>query len=584
MYKLVEDEIKTQINNSKVTKFLNQQQYTQELNDARKRFRYKYERIVLKSLHFSQQWFKQNLDRDSSNELLTRAGLDNGKFLVRSSSSINNPLRDAYKISLCFANDVKHYKIKTNIYSSTNSNGDTEELSKYCLEGGLEFDSITQLVDYYHRCSDGLAFVLRTPLIQAPRINSDLLTFLSSRNTLANNSNTNSRQIQHQQQQQHHKGISALLSNGDNIYNSNRMYDFILNKQLNTNNDDNNNNQLVNNRTSNRNRKGDENAGSGESGVAYLDDEPANPNDISNLNLIPEMKRSLFEKEENYTYGSLSAESIKEIDIKDLVIYDKLGSGCFGCVYRGALLSRAQETPVAIKQLNLDNDESKDEISKEAELMKSLNNPFVVKFIGMCYHQNGSLMIVLELAKLGPLHKYLRAHKSMSIIQIVKICYQVALAMQYLSSKNLVHRDLAARNVLLVSEDLAKVSDFGMSRKMGENKYYETHSQGKWPLKWYPPDATTSGKFDEKSDVWSYGVTCWEATSYGGRPYQGIDIACLLVKLNNGHRLDKPAQCPLEIYNLMLKCWQDAKSMRPTFKELVKELKQTIKDLYQTDV
>jgi serine/threonine protein kinase len=155
--------------------------------------------------------------------------------------------------------------------------------------------------------------------------------------------------------------------------------------------------------------------------------------------------------------------------------------------------------------------------------------------------------------------------------------------MEYLASKNLVHRDLAARNVLLVSEELAKVSDFGMSRKMDENKYYETHSQGKWPLKWYPPDATSQGKFDEKSDVWSFGVTCWEATSYGGRPYQGIDIALLLLKLENGHRLEKPALCPDEMYAIMYKCWNANKKVRPTFAELVKELKTLMVELFENN-
>lgn len=244
-------------------------------------------------------------------------------------------------------------------------------------------------------------------------------------------------------------------------------------------------------------------------GIPYVDDEPNNPSDVTNLLGIPEPKRSLFANEENYEYGSLPTHTINP---RDLVFYDKLGSGCFGCVHRGTYKCRqlgtrlVHEIPVAIKQLNIDSDESKREISKEAELMRSLNNPYIIKFIGMCFHQNGSLMIVLELAKLGPLHKYLRVHKEMSMMRICKICYQgivfrllatkilvyfnllfvlkVALAMQYLASKNLVHRDLAARNVLLVSEDLAKVSDFGMSRRMGENKYYETHSQGKWPLKW----------------------------------------------------------------------------------------------------
>ena len=60
------------------------------------------------------------------------------------------------------------------------------------------------------------------------------------------------------------------------------------------------------------------------------------------------------------------------------------------------------EIPVAIKQLNIDTDDSRQEIIKEADIMKSLKNPHIIKFIGMCFDQsNGRLMIVLELAKLG---------------------------------------------------------------------------------------------------------------------------------------------------------------------------------------
>lgn len=56
----------------KATRSLTQAQYNQELAEARGRFRYKYERIVLKTLHFSQPWFRKNLDRDEANELLMR--------------------------------------------------------------------------------------------------------------------------------------------------------------------------------------------------------------------------------------------------------------------------------------------------------------------------------------------------------------------------------------------------------------------------------------------------------------------------------------------------------------------------------
>jgi serine/threonine protein kinase len=116
-----------------------------------------------------------------------------------------------------------------------------------------------------------------------------------------------------------------------------------------------------------------------------------------------------------------------------------------------------------------------------------------------------------------------------------------------------------------------------MSRKMDESNYYDSKKSGKWPLKWYPPDATINGRFDEKSDVWSFGVTCWEATSYGGRPYQGIDICMVLMKLENGHRLEKPLECPDELYDIMYKCWLRDRNLRPRFKDIVKEIEYIFK-------
>ena len=478
------------------------------------------------------------MERKEVNEVLTSSGLLNGKFLVRSSGDNQSLplLNDFYKISLCYNNEIKHYIIK--YIEMPNGTG------KFKLDGGIEFDSIIQLVDYYHRSADGLADILRIPLLKIP----NCVEWISpDETTVKSNNKMNNR-------------ITSMINDKTEIYTSRKMYVAILN------------NMEI------------------KSPPDYLDDEPQNSNDINDLTKVPDSKRALFEDEESYAYDSLSGYTI---DIRDLILYDILGSGCFGSVYRGTYLIKGRngrvenEIPVAIKQLNTesDSDENRNLIIEEANIMKSLKNAHIIKFIGMCFDPSGKLMIILELAKLGPLHKYLRTHKEdMGIIKIVKLCYQVALAMEYLASRNLVHRDLAARNVLLVSEDFAKVSDFGMSRKMDESLYYTTQNHGKWPLKWYPPEATTSGRFDEKSDVWSYGVTCWEATSYGGRPYQGIDISLLLLKLENGHRLEQPPACPIELFNLMYKCWHSNKHKRPKFTEIVKELKSIIFELYQLNV
>ena len=49
----------------------------------------------------------------------------------------------------------------------------------------------------------------------------------------------------------------------------------------------------------------------------------------------------------------------------------------------------------------------------------------------------------------------------------------------------------------------------------------------RWPIKWYAPECLTTYKFDSKSDVWSYGVALWEATSYADLPYKVLTgLAC----------------------------------------------------------
>ncbi|KAH3696634.1 hypothetical protein DPMN_084110 [Dreissena polymorpha] len=58
----------------------------------------------------------------------------------------------------------------------------------------------------------------------------------------------------------------------------------------------------------------------------------------------------------------------------------------------------------------------------------------------------------------------------------------------------------------------------------------QAQEAGKWPLKWYPPECIYYWKFDSTSDVWSYGVTMWEATSYGEEPYK---VSCLLTEINS---------------------------------------------------
>jgi len=80
-------------------------------------------------------------------------------------------------------------------------------------------------------------------------------------------------------------------------------------------------------------------------------------------------------------------------------------------------------------------------------------------------------------------------------------------------------------------------------------------------------------KFNEKSDVWSYGVTVWEIFSYGEAPKLG-ELDKLVHLLHSGTRLQKPAVCSKNVFDIIyFGCWQWENSERKTFVEIRDQLK-----------
>ena len=97
--------------------------------------------------------------------------------------------------------------------------------------------------------------------------------------------------------------------------------------------------------------------------------------------------------------------------------------------------------------------------------------------------------------------------------------------MNYLDTKGIYHGDLAARNILLTDELIAKVADFGQSRRLlyhnvsGNLKENANNSNLYLPVKWIALEVLDSGRFSSKSDVWSFGICVWEIFELGAEPY-----------------------------------------------------------------
>lgn len=115
-----------------------------------------------------------------------------------------------------------------------------------------------------------------------------------------------------------------------------------------------------------------------------------------------------------------------------------------------------------------------------------------------------------------------------------------------------------------------KLCDFGLARNLYEKtEYASTNIDTELPLKWMAPESFDRNVFTPHSDVWSFGVCCWEIFTLGVEPYLELSNQYLLSMIRDrNHRLYQPEYCPGGIYSLMKDCWASDPNDRPSFELL----------------
>ncbi|KAG9463797.1 hypothetical protein GDO78_021057 [Eleutherodactylus coqui] len=262
------------------------------------------------------------------------------------------------------------------------------------------------------------------------------------------------------------------------------------------------------------------------------------------------------------------------ISERDLSLFERLGDGCFGVVRRGEWrIAGGRAVNVAVKSLRSDAGSDPDallDFLQEVNSMYALDHPHLIRLYGVVLAQ--PLKMVTELAPLGSLHDTLRSHYgAFSLPLLWSYALQIASGMSYLESHKFIHRDLAARNILLSSEKVVKIGDFGLMRSLtGHKDHYIMSAHRKIPFAWCSPESLKIGTFSHPSDVWMFGVTMWEMFTYGQEPWLGLNGRQILNKIDReGERLERPDDCPQGVYSIMMKCWAHKPDHRPNFSSLM---------------
>lgn len=264
---------------------------------------------------------------------------------------------------------------------------------------------------------------------------------------------------------------------------------------------------------------------------------------------------------------------IKQIDIRDIQIGERIGKGTFGEVYKGVW----NGTECGVKYLTAPavNEQFLADFYKEVNIMRSLRHPNVLQFLGAST-STPDVCIIMEFMPFGSLFKILHDDSiKLDLEMIRRMMLDAARGMNYLhkSDPMIIHRDLKSHNLLVDENWKVKVCDFGLSKILENQSDYTTMTACGTPS-WTAPEILRNEKYTEKGDVYSFGIVLWECISRED-PYAGMPP--FQVVLAVGTRQMRPVipdGCKPEWADLMTKCWAEDQDARPTMSEVMTKLEQ----------
>ncbi|HCL01977.1 MAG TPA: Stk1 family PASTA domain-containing Ser/Thr kinase, partial [Lachnoclostridium phytofermentans] len=257
-------------------------------------------------------------------------------------------------------------------------------------------------------------------------------------------------------------------------------------------------------------------------------------------------------------------------------IVDRVGSGGMADVYK-AKCHRLNRY-VAIKILKPEYSSDKNFVTKfrgEAQSVAGLSHPNIVNVYDVG-DDDGLYYIVMELVEGITLKKFIERKGKLEVKEAVGIAIQIAQGMEAAHDNHIIHRDIKPQNIIISRDGKVKVTDFGIAKAASTNTVTQNAIGS---VHYLSPEQARGGYSDERSDIYSLGVTMYEMLS-GEVPFAGdntVSVALLHIQGEATPLRELNPDVPVSVEKIVQKCMQKKPERRYlSASELISDLKRSI--------
>ena len=259
-------------------------------------------------------------------------------------------------------------------------------------------------------------------------------------------------------------------------------------------------------------------------------------------------------------------------------IVSKIGTGGMADVYKA--MDHKLNRFVAVKVLKPEFREDATFVKKfrsEAQAAAGLTHPNIVNVFDVG-DDEGVYYIVMELIEGITLKEYISKKGKLSVKEATSIAIQVSMGLEAAHSHGIVHRDVKPQNIIISTDGKVKVTDFGIARAASSNTI---SSNVMGSVHYSSPEQVRGGYSDEKSDIYSLGITLYEMVT-GRVPFDGDTTVAIAIK-HLQEEIVPPSvyspDLPYSLEQIIMKCTQKSVDRRYNkMEDVIEDLKHSLID------